>query len=351
MSNDDMTGHFEKRLKAARKMAGLSLEDLARKAGGIVTRQAISKYEKGRMKPGGVVLDRLAMALNVRPEFFLRAPQLDISTLHFRSHSRLSVKNEEALLHRTVDFLERYMEIEDVLGIRSAFENPLSRNSLTELGDIERAAIELRRGWGLGYSPIVNMLQLLEDKGIKVCEVEGIPGFDGLSARMGRSFVIVVNRDLPPDRIRFTAAHELGHILCAFPDECDRANLCHEFAGALLLPKTILKRRFLERRSKVTLWELQDIKQGYGISMQAVMYRARALGLISGSHFQDFRDLMKKNDWLIMEPYVYHGRERATRFKRLLHYAVAESIIPEARASALAGLTREAFRKDMQALI
>lgn len=351
MTEGDSRGHFAKRLKTARKMAGLSMEDLARRAGGIVTKQAISKYEKGRMKPGGVVLDRLALALNVRPGFFQHAPQVGISTLRFRSHANLSVKTEEALLHRTVDFLERYMELEDVLGTRTAFENPLSRNELKDFDDIERAAIELRRGWDLGYSPIVNLLQLLEERGIKVCEVEGVRGFDGLSARMDRSFVIVVNRDLPPDRVRFTAAHELGHILCDFPGACDRAELCHEFAGAFLLPKTILKRRFLERRSKVTLWELQDIKEAYGISMQAVMYRAQALGLISGPHFQDFRRLMKKNDWLINEPYAYRGNERAVRFKHLLHFAVAESIIPEPRAAELAGLTLDAFRKDMWALV
>ncbi|NTV82284.1 MAG: helix-turn-helix transcriptional regulator, partial [Candidatus Aminicenantes bacterium] len=42
---------FGVRLRAARKMAGMSMEDLAAKLGGRVTKQAISKYEKGRMMP------------------------------------------------------------------------------------------------------------------------------------------------------------------------------------------------------------------------------------------------------------------------------------------------------------
>ena len=50
---------FGVRLRAARKMAGLSLEDLAGKLGGRVTKQALSKSETGRMMPSPEVLERL----------------------------------------------------------------------------------------------------------------------------------------------------------------------------------------------------------------------------------------------------------------------------------------------------
>ena len=42
---------FGNRLAIARKMRGLSLQELADLTGNVVTKQAISKYEKGLMAP------------------------------------------------------------------------------------------------------------------------------------------------------------------------------------------------------------------------------------------------------------------------------------------------------------
>ena len=39
---------------------------------------------------------------------------------------------------------------------------------VTSLEEIETAALELRDPWNLGYDPIENLVQLLEDRGIKV---------------------------------------------------------------------------------------------------------------------------------------------------------------------------------------
>ena len=51
MTADPISKHSETpfgvRLRAARKMAGMSMEDLAQRLGGMVTKQAIGKYEKG----------------------------------------------------------------------------------------------------------------------------------------------------------------------------------------------------------------------------------------------------------------------------------------------------------------
>lgn len=58
---------FPIRLRAARLKAGLSLEDLAQKLGGIVTRQAIAKYEKGLISPSPEVLEHLLQVLELPP--------------------------------------------------------------------------------------------------------------------------------------------------------------------------------------------------------------------------------------------------------------------------------------------
>jgi transcriptional regulator with XRE-family HTH domain len=83
---------FGNRLKSARKMSGLSMEDLVQKAGGVVTKQSISKYEKGMMKPTSDVLIRLATALGVKPEYFFRHTSIELSGIQFRKRAKLSAK-------------------------------------------------------------------------------------------------------------------------------------------------------------------------------------------------------------------------------------------------------------------
>lgn len=58
---------FPYRLRAARIKAGLSLEDLAQKLGGMVSRQALAKYEKGLISPSPRVLSHLLQVLEIPP--------------------------------------------------------------------------------------------------------------------------------------------------------------------------------------------------------------------------------------------------------------------------------------------
>ena len=67
-----MLANFAERLKSARKMSGLSMAILADKTGHAVTKQAISKYEKGLMNPGGDALVALSRALGVKSDYFFR---------------------------------------------------------------------------------------------------------------------------------------------------------------------------------------------------------------------------------------------------------------------------------------
>ena len=344
---------FGNRLRLARKMAGLSMEDLVKKSEGVVTKQAISKYEKGIMRPSSDVLIRLALALGVKPEYFFRHTTIDLSGMQFRKRTKLPVKIIESLKQRTLDFLERYIELESILEVKQKFLNPLSDFAVDTLQDVENAALKLRDAWELGLAPISNLLELLEKNGIRVHEVHNIDAFDGLSARVGALNVIVINRggDLSTDRIRFTAAHELAHILCEFPKDSQREKLCHAFAGAFLLPKVILERELMKKREQITLWELGEIKQSYGISIQAVVKRAHMLGIVSDFYYRNFQVMLKQKEWKRVEPVEYEGREEAIRFRQLLHYAVSEEIITLSRGAELANISLSKFEENIRAAI
>ncbi len=60
------------RLKLARKMAGMSLQNLSDLLQNIVTKQALSKYEQGLMKPSNEIIIALSNVLNVKPDYFIK---------------------------------------------------------------------------------------------------------------------------------------------------------------------------------------------------------------------------------------------------------------------------------------
>lgn len=345
-----MTENFGIRLKAARKMAGFSMDRLAKEAGGIVTKQAISKYEKNKMKPDSRVLNALSKALRVKAEYFFRDSMVSLSGLEFRKKSKLAKKVEDQIKQKTLDFLERYVEVEEVLNQKAEDKNPLFGFKIKNRDDIEQAAKKLRSKWCLGDAPISNLMELLEDKGIRIFEVDVNDEFDGLSAFVGDIPVIAVRSRNDLVRKRFTIAHELGHIMLDFSATEDQSQerFCHSFAGALLLPENIIYAELGQQRSKVTLWELKKLKGIYGISIQAIMARAHNVGIISDYSYREFCIILNKKGWKKIEPGTYEGKERPNRFKQLVYHAVAEEIISFSRGAELFNMMLPEFRRRVQ---
>ena len=147
---------------------------------------------------------------------------------------------------------------------------------------------------------------------------------------------------------RLLLAHELAHVLCGFPEKEGMEGLCHRFAGAFLLPRGALERAFGGGpRRRVTLAGLAEIKTTFGISLQAVMYRAKSLGLVSDRQFRAFRETVNARGWTVTEPVAYAGVERAARFRRLVHNAVAADILDLERAAELAGVPAAELKVEM----
>ena len=334
-----MIDNFGERLKSARKMAGLSMAALAEKAGSVVSKQSISKYEKGLVKPSSEVLIALAKALDVKIDYFFRPAGVTISSLEFRKKSKLAKKAEDQIRHQTIDFIQKYLELEDILDVHVPFKNPVSRPQIRSHNDVEAAAQEIRKKWHLGDGPISQLIEMLEDKGFKVYEVSDFENFDGLSGFVsGMNIpipVMAVYKGYDLVRKRFTLAHELAHLLLDFSQaqEKEIEKHCHAFAGALLLPEKVIRKELGPKRSKITLWELKKLKGMFGISIQAIMARASSLGIISQSGYRRFCIAKNKNGWHKTEPGEYQGKEVANRFKQLVYHGAAEQIISFSKAA------------------
>ncbi len=343
---------FTYRLRSARKMAGLSQQDLADRLGNVITKQAISKYEKGEMLPDSGILLKLAEALNIKTDYFFRQPVVNLSEMEFRKKSRLSTKEENSIKEKTIDFLERYLELENLLGLDEPFKIPVKENIVSSREDIERISIELRNSWELGLNPIPNVLEMLEDRGVKIFELGTSDKFDGFSSMVNSVPVIVINKRMDPIRKRFTALHELGHLILRFDQSEEhkiREKLCHSFAGAFLIPRPVFYREFGEHRSSISLPELIGVKEYFGISVQALVMRAGILNVISESRLTAFFKYVRMNRLQGETGWgEYTGKEESNRFHQLVFHAASEEIISISKAAELENETIKKFRESFE---
>jgi len=348
--------NFAERLKNARKMSGFSMQQLADNMNNVITKQAIGKYELGQMRPDSEVLLALCNVLGVRPDYFMRENNIELENVEFRKLKKLPAKDIEAIKQKTIDFLERYFELEGLLGISTHFEQHIKAILIRSQEDIEHAAETLRDKWKLGMDAIPNVMEMLEDQEIKVFEIEADESFVGMSTFVKNIPVIVLNKNLNTklDRKRFTAIHELAHLILNIPEdisEKEKEKICHQFAGAFLIPKEIFIREFGKFRSQVFIQELIIMKEHFGLSMQGIMARAKFLGLITEQTYTSFSISFSSLGYRKNEPGKYEcSSETSHRFIQLLYRAVAEEVISMGKAAALYNQKLSEFRDTLDTI-
>ena len=345
-----MASSFGQRLKAARLMAGLSMDALVAKMGNSISKQAISKYENGLMSPDSKVVLGLADALSVKPDFFFSQIDLSLEAVDFRKKAALGKKEIESLKARVKDRLERYFELESFLPDEVPKPPQLSVQPIGSLDDLEAAALKLRDLWHIGREgPIAYVVDLLEQHGIKVLDLEAPEGFDGLSGRAQGDPFIVLNMDAPSDRKRLTALHEFAHLCLSFKPsltEAEIEKLCHSFGGSFLFPQEVLIKELGTKRSDISLVELRNLKVQFGISMQAIMYRAKQHGIVSEYAHEAFSKTISARGWRKKEPGEYPIKEIPQRFNQLLHRAVSEELISMSKGAYLANKSIDELRQE-----
>jgi Zn-dependent peptidase ImmA (M78 family) len=340
---------FAERLKSARKMKGWSLQQLADNLSIDLSKQALSKYEQNTMKPTSEVLLALARALEVKPDYFLRESQIELAPVEFRKKASLSQKKVDSIKEKIKDFLERYLEVEQLLNIQTVFKNPVKEMVIHSVEEVEEAAKKLMKGWHLGFDPIPNVIEMLEVNGVRVIEIEAPEEFDGLSTFVGEIPVIVLNKDYVVERKRFTALHELGHLVLNIKSGADKERICHAFAGALLLPDDCLENLIGEKRNNIAPGELVSIKEQFGISVQAIMMRAQLKNIISKASADRFWRSIASNKKEIGLG-NYPGIEKSYRFEHLVYRLAAEDIVSISKAANLAGIKLAQFREQLDAM-
>lgn len=343
---------FGQRLKVARKKAGLSMDELAIKLSPPVSKQAISKYENNKMMPKSSVLMGLSRALGVPLEFLLSSQVEELVDVQFRKHSRSTAKDRAAVEVAVTHRLEDYLRIEDILEFNDE-EDPFAEircDDLENIEQVEEKAQELRNLWELGNDAIPSMTSLLEEKGIKVIEVDLPDRVDGLACEVKRAGerddtqVVVISSNTGIERKRFNLAHELAHRVITdtnIPD-LPLEKVMHRFGAAFLVPADHLRKEVGEKRRELTYRELMSLKRFYGISAAAMLIRLKDIGVLPAG-VVDYAFRTYARPWRKEEPEPLKCNvglswfEKPKRFENLVLRALAEDLISPVRAAKFLG--------------
>lgn len=339
------------RLKLARTAAGLSLRALAALLDGRVSAQAIGKYERDEMMPTSPVLLALSKALNIAPDYLLSNRDLGLHGIEFRKGSGAGLREEKTVQARVIEKLERYLAVEEALGLQSAhWHAPLPELEPVRDSDAaEAAANELRRSWRLGIDPIGSMTETLEEHGVKVIALDLPPEVSGSKALARASdnnpvAAVVINQNHKGERQRSTLAHELAHLVLRHDVSMKRVDVeraMDRFGGSFLVHKDELCRLAGSHRQDVSLGELVELKQHFKVSLQCLVVRLKQALILSESGARELWASLKALGFF-SDPWPEPGpipSEKSHRMHRLALRAVSEGALSESRAAELLGIS------------
>jgi transcriptional regulator with XRE-family HTH domain len=325
------------RLKQLRLARGMSLEGLAAEMGGIVTKQALSKYELGLSNPSAVVLNRLAQALEVKAAYLWSEPSIDCRFIAYRKGTGLAKSEQQRVESVVCWMLEDRVRLQQTIQGATEVDLPVGNYKIGSLEDVESFAKDLRGKWSLGLGPIPTVTGTLEDHFVHVLEIEAARRFDGISAVAYDSeeniaaAAVVSRKPLPGGRQRLNLAHELGHLVLKTPESLDEEKAAFRFAGAFLAPDEAMFKEFGRKRSLVQSAELFLLKQKYGMSIQSLIYRLHDLGIISDKHYKEWWVTVNREGWRKEEPSELKP-EKSEWLKKTVLRALSEGLITKGDA-------------------
>ena len=330
------------RLIQLRLAQNLTLDALAQKMGGIVTKQALSKYEQNLTQPSPIVLARLSAALGVKANYLLSPSNISVEFIAYRKLTSLPEREKARVKSVVTQSLEDRVRVQTLVGQSKPDFLPWNQLGISSLEDTESHANEIRKLWELGASPISSVVGTLEEHQLCVLSIEADEKFDGISA-LGRDTsgnvlagVLVTRRGVSGERQRLNLTHELGHSVLRIPSNIDEEQAAFRFASAFLVPAERLIREVGARRSYVHISELLILKKQFGISLQALVRRMRDLGIINDSYYRRWFVYIGKQGWKKQEPDEL-PTETPQWLKRNLSRLVGEGAISQEEAERILG--------------
>lgn len=342
--------HLAIKLKQARLATGLSTRKVAEKLSKRVkvSHTTLTNYETGRSQPTMDVLSALA-TLYDRPLNGFLSQAVMLRNIRYRNRkSRVKLGELARYEAHAIKWLQAYRLLEDTLD--KPLGGDLSGFRFEDGESGADAAHRLRGEMGLDDDEkITSVADLLERLGVRAIELPTDLAVDGLAALAvgeDEEYVVALNSTVSSDRARLNAAHEVGHVLAGDCDSDDIDNRgpnedrAFDFASHLLLTDTMLAEAFKEK----SMVRLVQFKERFGISVAAMIYRAKDLNLISETVAKRIWMEINRRGWRQNEP-GYVAEDRSVRFERLLDAAILEEKLTLDQAAELTGVRSDELRE------
>lgn len=292
VSNAAVAAAFDPaRLTQARRLVGMTKKAVADTLG--VSSVAVGQWEAGTHPPRPDHVGGLSDSLGVSAAFFAAGrpyARLESSAAHFRSLRKTPAIQRA----KAIAFTEQVWEL--VFALEKRVQLPAVDLPGFSAGEVNKddmptapaeAAQELRRRWSLGTGRIPQLVRTMERHGIVVT----LTPFAGSATKNVDAFstshlprpVVVLTPDRANDvyRHRFTAAHELGHLLLhpdAAPGDPLQEREADAFAAELLTPAAVIAPLLPTR---MDLHVLDRLSKEWGVAVESLIYRCREVGAIS----------------------------------------------------------------------
>ena len=267
-----------------------------------ISQASLSKAEHGLQELPVDIMDKLYDYYDLPETFFLRSEGVSpLGHLYYRK--KLTITNK--VIDSFVAKVKIFKAIIDDL--MSAVELPkytLGNYVPNENLSAKEIARKIRYELKVYNGAVPNLSTLLENNGIIIIRFDfGTDKIDGLTTITDSDRkVMFINNQMPNDRIRFSMAHELGHLVmhlgnppCSSDDAERQAD---EFASEFLMPEEEIRPMLLN----VNIQTLGMLKRKWRVSMHALVRRAKDLETITYQQYRNLQMYFSKKGYTKSEP-------------------------------------------------
>ena len=285
-------------IELARHARGLTQKALAERME--CAQGTLSKFEQGLAPVTEEWLQNLSIALHYPASFFKQPGGTYPSGIKYRrARTRLSARlrdridAENNIRARIIGELLRSVEIE---------HEDIPSMPVEDYGSPQEVARALRERWKVERGPIRNLSRLFErNGGIVILADFHTPKFDGVYYMFPNLPAIVfLNNGQPGDRLRFSLAHEIGHLVMhQLPTIAEEAEpQANEFAAEFLMPAADIRRHLFN----LDLAKAANLKLVWGVAMSALIKRASDLRTITPNRYKTLMIQLRKACKGVHEP-------------------------------------------------
>ena len=289
-------------LRLARQRLGLTQKTASTRLR--VAQPVLSRFENGIADPDDGFLFKAGQVYEVPPAFFqlsdpVFGPPVSVHPMP-RAKSTVTARDLDMV---TAELNIRTMQLRRFLHSVD-FEPTADLPSLNveEWGSPSRIASMVRSQWGVPPGPIQNLTALAERAGVVIGTSDfGGASISGMTFKVpGQPPLVLLNAQHPADRMRFTLAHEIGHIVMhKFPTPT-MEDEAQQFASHFLMPDIDIRTAFLGRR--VTLELLASLKPEWKVAMQALLMKAKSLNAVLPNQSRYLWQQISARGWRLREP-------------------------------------------------